>query len=128
MKIGLLAYSTNTGLGIQTLNFYKHMQPTKTLLVDLHKFNGMKTHHERFQDGEVMLTRNMPDCQHMDWLTNDVDIVFICETPLNYCLMEKAKAKGVLIRVLRKDYCPKCAERLQNEGEIEGFNSKKLKS
>ena len=31
----------------------------------------------------------------------------------------KAKAKGVLIRVLRKDYCPKCAEKLQSEGEIE---------
>ena len=31
----------------------------------------------------------------------------------------KAKAKGKLIRVLRKDYCPGCAERLQKEGEIE---------
>lgn len=103
MKIGLLAYSTNTGLGYQTLAFYRHMKPHKTLLVDLHKFNGMKTHHERYQDGEVMLTRNMPDCGHMDWLTNDVDIVFICETPLNYCLMEKAKAKGVPV-VLQYNY------------------------
>lgn len=31
----------------------------------------------------------------------------------------KAKAKGVLVRVLRKDYCPKCAEKLYDEGEIE---------
>lgn len=103
MKIGLIAYSTDTGLGNQTFNFYKHMKPSKTLLVDLHKFNGMKTHHERYQDGEVMLTRNVPDCQHMDWLTNDVDIVFVCETPLNYCLMEKAKAKGVPV-VLQYNY------------------------
>ena len=28
----------------------------------------------------------------------------------------KAKTKGVLIRLLRKDYCPRCAERLQAEG------------
>jgi glycosyltransferase involved in cell wall biosynthesis len=103
MKIGLLAYSTDTGLGNQTFNFYKNMNPTKTLLVDLYKHNGMETHHERFQDGEVMLTRSLPDCQHMDWLTNDVDIVFICETPLNYCLMEKAKAKGVPV-VLQYNY------------------------
>ena len=32
---------------------------------------------------------------------------------------KKAKAKGLLIRVLRRDYCPKCAEKLYNEGEIE---------
>lgn len=32
---------------------------------------------------------------------------------------KKAKAKGVLIRILRKDYCPECAEKLQNEGEID---------
>ena len=31
----------------------------------------------------------------------------------------KAKKKNLLIRVLRKDYCPKCAEKLQNEGELE---------
>ncbi len=31
----------------------------------------------------------------------------------------KAKAKRKLIRILRKDYCPKCAEKVQNEGEIE---------
>ena len=32
---------------------------------------------------------------------------------------KKAKAKGLLIRLVRKDYCPKCAEKLQKEGEIE---------
>ena len=32
---------------------------------------------------------------------------------------KKAKAKGLLVRILRQDYCPKCAEKLQNEGEID---------
>ena len=32
---------------------------------------------------------------------------------------KKAKAKGLLIRILRKDYCPKCADKLHNEGEID---------
>jgi hypothetical protein len=31
---------------------------------------------------------------------------------------KRAKAKNLLVRILRKDYCLKCAERLQNEGEI----------
>ncbi|HEX9930843.1 MAG TPA: hypothetical protein VGB02_20085, partial [Pyrinomonadaceae bacterium] len=32
---------------------------------------------------------------------------------------KKAKAKGLLIRILRKDYCPRCADKLHNEGEID---------
>jgi hypothetical protein len=32
---------------------------------------------------------------------------------------KKAKAKRLLIRILRKDYCPKCADKLHNEGEID---------
>jgi hypothetical protein len=32
----------------------------------------------------------------------------------------RAKKKGVLVRILRKDYCPACAEKLHSEGEIDG--------
>ncbi len=31
----------------------------------------------------------------------------------------KAKAKGLLVRILRKDYCQSCAEKLHKEGEID---------
>ena len=31
----------------------------------------------------------------------------------------KAKAKGLLVRILRKDYCVRCAEKLENEGAID---------
>jgi hypothetical protein len=34
---------------------------------------------------------------------------------------KKAKAKGLLVRILRKDYCPECAGKLHSEGEIDGF-------
>ncbi len=36
---------------------------------------------------------------------------------------KKAKAKGLLIRILRKDYCPKCADKLHNEGEIDSYTT-----
>lgn len=94
MRVGLLAYSTDTGLGHQTLEFYRHMQPAKTLVCDLRRYNGMDTHHERYPDAKIV--RGIPDCNAMDWLTDDVDAVFVAETPLNFCLFEKAKAKGVV--------------------------------
>ncbi len=28
---------------------------------------------------------------------------------------KRAKAKGLLVRIVRKDYCPKCAEKLSDE-------------
>lgn len=101
MKIGLLAYTTNTGLGIQTQNFYRHMKPHKTLIADLSQYNHMPTNHAMMSD--AMVVKGIPECAAMDWLTDDVDLVFVCETPLNYCLFEKAKAKGVAT-VLQYNY------------------------
>lgn len=37
---------------------------------------------------------------------------------------KKAKAKGLLVRILRKDYCPRCAARLHSEGGIDEFIKK----
>ena len=80
MRIGLLAYSTDTGLGNQTYEFYKHMKPAKTLLVDLSSLNGMETHHDRFPDAQIV--QGIPDCNAMQWLVEGVDLIFVCETPL----------------------------------------------
>lgn len=101
MRIGLLAYSTDTGLGNQTYEFYKHMQPAKTIIADLSKLNGMETHHDRFPDAQIV--QGVPDCNHYQWLLEDIDLIFVCETPLNYCLFEKAKAAGVPV-VLQYNY------------------------
>jgi len=97
MKIGLLAYSTNTGLGYQTLEFYEHMRPDKVLLVDLKQLNGVETHHERyfqpyvFEASKYELLSN----EACEWLVDGMDVVFVCETPLNYHLYEYARKKGV---------------------------------
>jgi len=32
---------------------------------------------------------------------------------------KRAKAKNLLVRILRKDYCLKCAEKLHDESEID---------
>lgn len=101
MRIGLIAFSTDTGLGNQTFEFYKHMKPTKTLLIDLSAMNGMETHHDRFPDAQIV--QGIPNCNDMAWLASGVDLIFVCETPLNYCLFEKAKAAGIPV-VLQYNY------------------------
>lgn len=109
MRIALLAYATDTGLGHQTQEFYKHMKPAKTLIADLSDFNGMPLFLDRFDgrfdgtDEGIAAVKGIPNCDAMDWLSTDVDIIFVCETPLNYCLFEKAKRKGVPV-VLQYNY------------------------
>lgn len=94
MNIGLLAYSTNTGLGVQTYNFYKYMKPAKVMLIDLSDYNGMKTHHDRYPDAAV-ITKGFPRVTEIDEFLVGLDVVFVCETPLNYYLFNKAKQLGV---------------------------------
>lgn len=94
INIGLLAYSSDTGLGIQTLEFYNHMKPTKTLVIDLSMYNGMATHHERYPDARIH--KGWPDNESMSWLLEGMDVVFVAETPLNYHLFRRAKSLNVL--------------------------------
>lgn len=94
MKLGLLAYSTNTGLGIQTYNFYKYMKPFRTMLVDISRLNHVETHHERYP-GVFMITRGIPTNEEIDRFLDGLDVVFVVETPLNYYLFERAEQLGI---------------------------------
>lgn len=94
MQIGLLAYATNTGLGHQTMEFHRHMNPAKTLVADLSRFNGMKTHRQWYPDGRF--TRMRPTNIELDWLVEGMDIVFVAENPMGYHLFESATNQGVV--------------------------------
>ncbi|MDZ4181151.1 MAG: hypothetical protein U1E29_18265 [Coriobacteriia bacterium] len=92
---GLLAYSSNTGLGVQTWEFAQHLHPAKVLLVDLSDLNGMAPHPERFADFECVHAKGIPTAEHIESFLADLDVVFVCETPLNYRLLERARELGV---------------------------------
>ncbi|MGW8178315.1 MAG: hypothetical protein ACWGQW_06055 [bacterium] len=40
MRVGLIARADKTGLGIQTYEFYKQMNPDKVMVVDLSHCSG----------------------------------------------------------------------------------------
>lgn len=95
MKLGLLACSSNTGLGYQTLTIAEHLNPDKVLVYDISKHNGMPTHHERFYQPRVC--DGIPTNQDMEWLVDGMDVIIVCETPLNYHLFEYANQRGVKV-------------------------------
>lgn len=95
IKIGLLAYSSKTGLGIQTREFYNHIPCEKVLIADISKLNKMPVDHSWCKIENKRVTNGLPSDDDVAWLVDGVDIIFLAETPLNYNLFAYANVRGV---------------------------------
>lgn len=95
MRIGLFgARCDNTGLGTQTWEFYKHIRPAKTLVIDTSDNHPeRKQYFERFPDATFF--KGTPDLITITEFLKDLDVVFCMETPYNYDLFAYARAMGV---------------------------------
>lgn len=105
MKLGLIARADNTGLGVQTWEFYRHMHPHKTMVVDISEWNGNTSQHNdrypkawRFSKVQKSshVTRGIPDRDVREFL-HGLDLVFTCECPYNHLLYIAAKQKRVRV-------------------------------
>lgn len=97
-RLGLIARADNTGLGIQTHDLYKFLQPHRTYIIDLTKINaemGKQTalFMERYPDGIII--DGFPTPEAMDFMLDDIDVLFTVEIPYGYELFEKARQRGV---------------------------------
>lgn len=96
MRIGLIARSDNTGLGNQTMELARMLNPDKILLIDSTSFNKNKQHPEWYQDNKFVMTVNgFPSNNQVSVFLNDLDIVISCETFYNAAFIELAFEKGV---------------------------------
>lgn len=93
MRLGLQVFATDTGLGTQTRALYKHLKPAKTMLVDLSQYNHMPVHDDWY-DVNVR-TLGFPTNAEIDNFLDGLDVVMICETPLNYYLFSRARERGI---------------------------------
>lgn len=92
-NLGIIAYSTNTGLGVQSYGYYKYLRPAKTLVVDLSEFNNMPQHPEWYPDG--IFCKGFPTIQVIDEFLNGLTHVLMAETPLNQYLVLEATRRGI---------------------------------
>jgi len=102
----LIARADATGLGIQTHEFYKHMEPDKVLVVNLEHCNGRKTNPGLYPGCQVLEYTPYPETdlhrepnpdtrRKIDNFLNNIDVLFTCETPYDYYLFTEARARGV---------------------------------
>lgn len=93
-KFGLVAYSTKTGLGYQTRLLYKLLKPTKVLIYDLSRYNGMELDHS-WCTVSHRITNGFPNIKDLNWFLDGIDKVFVCESPLDYNLFWMARDRGI---------------------------------
>lgn len=94
MRVGLQVFGTRSGLGYQTRALYRHLQPSKTMLIDLSRAKRMPLA-EGWYGPEVTRTSGPPTDAEVDAFLDGLDVVIACETPLNYRLFAEARRRGV---------------------------------
>jgi glycosyltransferase involved in cell wall biosynthesis len=96
-KIGLIARADNTGLGQQSWEFYRHMQPYKTMIVDLggRSLSGkdLTIYPDRFDNYAVI--DGAPNRNEVMEFLEDLDVVFAMETPYNPDFFKIARSVDV---------------------------------
>lgn len=96
MKIGAICRADNSGLGNQTWEFYKHMQPYRTMVVDISRLNGNKQYYERYPDiHTTMFVKGIPTPHEIDTFLQELDVVFIAESAYNPLVYIRARELGV---------------------------------
>lgn len=94
IRLGLVCFGSDTGLGLQTRAYYEHLQPSKVMVVDLSEYNHMPVHREWYPDA-WRIARGFPADKDCDEFVRDIDCLFVAETPLNYRLFNLARQRGV---------------------------------
>lgn len=104
MRIGLIARSDNTGLGIQSKEFFDHIPDCKALVIDMTEMSTSPiiTHHpERFPGQRVYrlpkgfkLVGGIPSRVIHEFL-DGLDVVFAMETAYDYNIFHEAKKRGI---------------------------------
>jgi glycosyltransferase involved in cell wall biosynthesis len=93
MKLGLVARADNSGLGVQTYEFYIHMKPAKTMVVDISMLNGNQVYLDRYPGAQVV--HGIPAHEDMVEFLTGLDVIFIAESPYDYKLYNLAREMGV---------------------------------
>jgi len=94
MKIGLIVRCDNTGLGNQTLELAKMLDPDLVIVIDSNHFKGLEQYPERYKKYKTIINNGLIKDDFAEKLTKMVDVLISCETFYNDKLIEIAKKNG----------------------------------
>jgi len=96
MRLGIIARCDNTGLGNQTRELVKMLNPDKILLIDSHSFNNNKQYPNWYNGYSVIKTiRGMPRTKEILSFLDDIDVVISCETFYHLDFIDIARKRNI---------------------------------
>jgi hypothetical protein len=95
LRVGLIARSEHRGLGVQSWEFYRHVQPFKVLLVDMARDAGYETHPDWFPGATVVPYQTELDLNTCRKRIQDLDVVYSAETFYDWRVCDWAREMGV---------------------------------
>lgn len=98
VKLGILARAEDRGLGIQTWEAVRHLDPERVLVVDVGAHERFGLHLDRYPGATVVRLDEkgwtLPEAETRAWL-DGLDVVFTCETFYDARFARWARAAGV---------------------------------
>lgn len=95
MMLGLIVRRDNTGLGYQTKAYYKHLNPVKTMVIDLSPLNHNPQNLDWYPGEPVIM--GFPNDLELREFVKGLDVILTAETPYNYELYRIAHKFGVKV-------------------------------
>lgn len=95
MKLGIIARCDDSGLGNQTHELVKMLDPYKIFLIDSSSFNGHTQHYDWYQGKNVMRVAGFPAKNTVLNFLRDVNVVLSCEIFYHKNFVELARNKNI---------------------------------
>ncbi len=96
MRLGIIARCDNTGLGNQTKELVKMLNPHKILLIDSYSFNNNKQYPQWYDGYNVIKTiKGMPRIKEILAFLDEVDVVISCETFYHLDFVDIARKRNI---------------------------------
>lgn len=102
IRCGLIAQPHRTGLGIQQMEFARHVHPEKVLVCDLAELHAKNSRNAKrvsttnwFDHYPNRKVKGIPGELACKWLLEGIDLLFVVETPLNWEIFQWARERAV---------------------------------
>ncbi len=96
MRVGIIARADLTGLGIQSRNWVRLLNPSKIIVIDSRSFNGNQQHYEWYNDRRnAFSVDGFIQQKDVNAILDDIDVLLTFEIPYNYQLISMARSRGI---------------------------------